>query len=318
MMGGACFSHDGITPTGMQSVSSFPRITVDVPTDGKLSFKLVSDVHTEFPNWDQDKLQLPNTEPILLLAGDIGAANNTKYADFVFQQAERFQVVLICAGNHEFYGSEYHMALETLQKVAETAPKGNVYFLDCTGVVINGLPFLGCALWSHIPPDNYSAVQASINDYSRIKFTNRKAENAVTTRLHPKDTSTIHNHHRKWLETILPQVPEGAVVMTHHVPTMQFDTYPPSAITAAFRSDMDEMIKSPTVACWVFGHTHRSTEGKVNGALVISNQLGYMHDTLDKTGYDENLVINVQWCEETAGGDGEAARGHWEANAVRA
>eukprot|EP01006_Ploeotia_vitrea_P057604 TRINITY_DN68192_c6_g3_i1.p1 TRINITY_DN68192_c6_g3~~TRINITY_DN68192_c6_g3_i1.p1 ORF type:complete len:348 (+),score=39.26 TRINITY_DN68192_c6_g3_i1:55-1098(+) len=288
-------------------VADMPTITLPSVPAGTLSFKLISDVHTEFPNWDPSSFEIPATAPILLLAGDIGCVNSKKYEEFVFNQAKRFEVVLVVAGNHEFYGSEYHEALASMRAMPAKAPKSNVYFLDCGGVVINGLPFIGCTLWSDIPVEETLTMAMCLNDYHQIKMSHTTKQETgeqktVTKQLHPHDTTAMHAKQTQWIKRALKDTPGGCVVMTHHVPTMSFQnpTDPPQLVTA-FHSPADDLIDPTSVTCWVFGHTHCSSEGLINDTLLLSNQLGYMHEHLaddNVTKYDPTMVVRLRQEEE--------------------
>ena len=68
-----------------------------------IQIQLLSDLHLEFPGALEELGEIPVKAPVLALLGDIGVYNceESTYKRFVLEQADRFQLVLLIAGNHE-------------------------------------------------------------------------------------------------------------------------------------------------------------------------------------------------------------------------
>lgn len=63
--------------------------------------QLHSDLHVEFPLVYSKMEEIPVCAPILALVGDIGIHTKETYKNFLYKQADRFETVLVLAGNHE-------------------------------------------------------------------------------------------------------------------------------------------------------------------------------------------------------------------------
>jgi len=131
------------------------------------SFQIISDSHLEF--FDDlktfyDKVPLVPKAPICCLLGDIGYPNQLTYRQFVADQAARFQTVLIVAGNHEYYKSEYHQVHARIQELCLTFQ--NVHFLNRTTFEVDDVIFAGTTLWTDI--DEKGAWLC--NDYKYIYY----------------------------------------------------------------------------------------------------------------------------------------------------
>ena len=79
---------------------------------------MVSDIHLEFPGALEALPEIPVRSPILALLGnrlglsadsnmnslgDIGYVDDETYQKYLLDQAERFEHVIVLAGNHEYY-----------------------------------------------------------------------------------------------------------------------------------------------------------------------------------------------------------------------
>lgn len=77
-----------------------------------ISIQISSDIHLEFygdKSIDYSQIIIPSA-PILALLGDIGIpeSENTIYRDFLLHMADKFELVLVIAGNH---GTFFHVYL---------------------------------------------------------------------------------------------------------------------------------------------------------------------------------------------------------------
>lgn len=79
---------------------------------------------------------------MIVLAGDIWLKDRGVYwARATWQNHE----IVYVAGNHEFYGSE---RTDVIGKLRVSAEEAGVHFLEKDEVIINGVRFLGCTLWT--------------------------------------------------------------------------------------------------------------------------------------------------------------------------
>jgi hypothetical protein len=103
------------------------------------------------------------------------------YIELVSAAAAAWEHTVVVAGNHEFYARQ-HEWNATLKKAREccatataTGP-GTVWFLEMDEVVIRGVRFVGCTLWTRIDMDQQAYIRSRMNDYKNIKKYVRNAK----------------------------------------------------------------------------------------------------------------------------------------------
>lgn len=237
----------------------------------------MSDLHLERIKYD---FTIIKAAPILILGGDIGRFCDYEwYRDFLSKLCEQFDLVLLVAGNHEFYGSSRQEGLDAaLKLVEESCMHGKLCFLNRDMVDLPGCnaTVLGCTLHSHIG----EAYTKLTNDFARVKNWTVRAHNAE----HARDL--------KWLKDSLQKVSQAkagrtVIIVTHYAPMFKGSSHPlneNNAVSQCFSSHaLDQMQQSggmQSVSHWVFGHTHWNAKIKVGKSLILSNQLCNDKDNL--------------------------------------
>jgi predicted phosphodiesterase len=244
-----------------------------------MRIRVLSDLHLEAAPFDPP----PADADVVVLAGDIhnGAAG-------VEWARRRFACpVLYLAGNHEPYDGEFAATSAAI----EAAARGSqVAVLDCDRVVIGGVRFLGCTLWTDFDLDGAEGRELALGrhrdwlvDFRAIRYGDRAFA--------PDDSIDLHRRHRAWLATELEAPFGGAtVVVTHHAPhrgsiAPRFASHP---LNAAFVNDLDVLMGR--AALWIHGHTHRALDYTVRGTRVVCNARGYPGED---TGFRADLVVEV-------------------------
>ncbi|KAK3639753.1 hypothetical protein LTR56_012330 [Elasticomyces elasticus] len=231
----------------------------------KLSLQYMSDLQLERIHYEHT---VTPAGPVLILAGDIGRfCDYDKYRDFLTNVCNAYELVLLIAGNHEFYGSSREEGLEAAARpVCELPMHGKLQFLNRGRADIPGsdVTVLGCTLHSHISPD-YTALT---NDFERIKNWSVKAHNEE----HAKDLQWL----KASLKDIVKNEPQRkVVVVTHYAPLFQSVAHPMNennALAQCFSSsaleDVRREVNMPSASYWIFGHTHRNAQLKCPIELV--------------------------------------------------
>ena len=248
---------------------------------------VLSDLHLERrPSLPED---IDVDADAVILAGDVGAG--TRGVEWARRLA-RERPVLYVAGNHEFYG---HGMPELIDEMRGAAAGSSVRVLENNEVVLDGVRFLGCTLWSDFDFDgperraeSMKVCERFVNDYRHITF------GPARRRLTASDTRTFHISSRRWLGARLAQPHDGpTVIVTHHAPMIR--TRPPQpllrALAGAFASDVTDLMGIDRVALWIFGHTHRAADVEVRGTRIVSNPCGYPGQ--DVAGFDPARVIEL-------------------------
>jgi Icc-related predicted phosphoesterase len=264
---------------------------------------VLSDLHLEFGH----QLTVPEDikYDVVILAGDIDAPGSRAIA--WAQQPETFggRPVVFVPGNHEYYRTEYHDALATMQVLAAGS---NVHLLSPGSAVIGGVRFIGCTLWTdfelplrrrHVGTLEQrgramAAAKMAMADYARIRIA---APGGLRRALTPADTLAMHQSERAWLLAQLQkQLDSTTVVVTHHAPSdgSVAPMYADDWCTPAFVSHLpDEFFEVPVL--WVHGHTHSHFDYRRGNCRVVSDPRGYrMRDSsYENSQFAARFVVEI-------------------------
>jgi len=100
---------------------------------------------------------------VIVLAGDIHTG--TRGIDWA---KTLDKPVIYVAGNHEFWGEDYGDHLEALRQAAAGSA---VHFLENEAVIVQGVRFLGCTLWTDYANGHDAMVDFGhwMNDHQEIR-----------------------------------------------------------------------------------------------------------------------------------------------------
>lgn len=225
---------------------------------------------------------------VQVLAGDIMSVPG-----YVIDGVDRLATapIVYVAGNHEFYDCCLPDEIADARRASERAQQ--VRFLENAAVVVDGVRFLGCTLWTDYALDPAFGVELSM----RAARQSIRDHDVITTRpsnrFTPQDALTLHRESRAWLEHAFSQPFDGpTVVVTHHAPSPKsiHDRYEGDIVNAAFASDMTAEIERWQPELWVHGHVHSRLDYRIGRTRVVCNPAGYAHED---TGYDPKFVIDL-------------------------
>lgn len=276
---------------------------------------VVSDVHLEFHNRLKGYHAVPSPirDPpdavtVCVIAGDLGKPSSSLYRDFLVLAKSAFDRVVVIAGNHEYWKrrSGKHKRCGrvdtsvrpkkisggrvSMTEVERTAREvvGSIEgcdFLQKDAVIINGVRFLGCTLWTEILPEHEGWALAEMNDY----HSNVTVDDADGLRgALPSDISAVHRDHRDWLRVAMAEPFEGpTVVVTHHLPSTQLidPHYHGDRLNCCYASDTLDYVMpkaEPPPALWIHGHTHSRTLQTIGETCFVRNPWGYPSERLEK------------------------------------
>jgi Icc-related predicted phosphoesterase len=210
----------------------------------------------------------------VVVAGDTCEGAERGFA--FLRQIVPMQVPLIAVlGNHEFYR---RCLLEELAEARRVAPRYGVHLLENAEVVVGGVRFVGATLWTDYAlfgegylPLAMHAAGDGLNDHRRITWRKEPWQ-----RFRPQEA--LGRRWRGFIETALAKPFRGAtVVLTHHAPHRRsvHPRYGDDLLSAAFVSDLTELIEAGRPELWVHGHVHRSFDYRVGITRVLCNPHGY-------------------------------------------
>ncbi|WP_106746157.1 metallophosphoesterase [Yoonia maritima] len=233
----------------------------------------------------------------LILAGDLTNGPADRWAQ-VFQYLSEFIPpgrIYAFPGNHDYYSG--HLSDDpALAKVTDDA---GAHFVQKQALLHGDTRILCCTLWTDF---NLSGAQSIamrdadllMADYDRIgaplPYGIPASEVPIMRRdrrLKPRETLRVHLDHRAWLEEKLAdQHPCGdqgrTVIVTHHGPHRAVAGYI-DALSAAFHSDMSDLIVRHRPDAWFFGHSHRRLRAKVLGTDIRNVSVGYAGELIDES-----------------------------------
>lgn len=263
--------------------------------DKATPFQVVSDLHLEV-NQEYLSFEIPVCAEHLILAGDVGSlVDYDHYCSFLQKQTERFKLVLLILGNHEFYNDTFAAGLQRAQRLEqEPSLKGRLILLHrgCYDIPGSQVTVIGCTLWSNIPEEARDMISLKTKDFKKIQDWTVDSHNEC------------HSRDIVWLLDEIKAIQSrnrSLIVVTHHAPSLQGTSNPQyanSPWSCAFATDVLSRLPEPSgIISWVFGHTHYTTEFKHQGIRVMANQRGYVLPSKNpkgpNNGFDVGKVIHV-------------------------
>ncbi len=233
-----------------------------------MKIQIISDVHLEFGSFE-----LPEKEcDVLVAAGDIGVG----VEGLEWLQTLDVPVIYV-AGNHEYWGYEMYDLQDDFINICKGS---NVRYLEKKSVVVKGVRFLGCTLWTDFngcdDEEIMDDLQNIMNDFRYISVDD--------TTITPKGLIEINHASVKWLDRELSKKHDGpTVVVTHHAPTKKsWAADPDDYLKFAYCNQLDSMLKENHIDLWVHGHIHHACDYTKHGTRVICNPRGYKgYQTVD-------------------------------------
>jgi Icc-related predicted phosphoesterase len=278
------------------SVPAFPAVTA--PT---VAYK--APTRKPFRIWPISDLHLAKTEgwstghildaDVAVVAGDVceGVVNAIQWLE---SHIRPHMPVVFVPGNHEFYGESLPQAL-AMGKVA--AAKAGIHLLDGDAVVIRDVKFTGATLWTDYALHGEAfrvgammTVRTGLNDHRRIAWSKEP-----WLRFRPEEAAALHHQSKLAIESQLVQHHGGpTVVVTHHAPHPLSlpDKVRSSLLSAAYASDLIDLISRCGPDLWIHGHTHHAVDYHGGNTRILSNPRGYMHER-QATGFEPHLVVEV-------------------------
>lgn len=247
-----------------------------------MKIQILSDLHIEFQPFELT----PTGADVIVLAGDInvGAAG----VEWALESIRGTPVVYVM-GNHEYY----RYAFPELGTLVKDKTRGtHVHVLENDSIVIGGVRFLGCTLWTDFMLNGNPAIarfdaERTMADYHAIRIL------APHRKLKAADTADAHQRSRAWLERELGSSDLPTVVVTHHAPATGSiaEQYKTNMLNPAFISDMDELVAGSGARYWIHGHTHSHFDYTLGDTRVVCNPRGYPNE--QNMQFDPGFTVEV-------------------------
>ena len=170
-----------------------------------------------------------------------------------------------------------------------------VHLLENDEVIVGNVRFVGATLWTdyalfgegYVPLAMHAAGDG-LNDHRRITWTKEPWQ-----RFRPQEALGLHKRSRAFIEAMLAQPFTGATaVVTHHAPhpSSLHPRFRNELLSAAYVSDLTDVVEAGKPDVWVHGHVHSSFDYRIFGTRIICNPHGY---GTENAGFDPALVVEV-------------------------
>ena len=252
-----------------------------------MKIRLLSDLHLEHAPFDYRD----EGEDVLVLAGDIH--NLFDECSQFIEKVPKHILILMVAGNHEFYGNFYFEALRDLKLIQNKS--SNFIFLENQPYSYQGVEFFGGTMFSDFKlngvAEEFAARKAAetwINDFRAIRTPDFGEGGRWNTANHLAENSSFVRAFRDWLEG--KEDSKKKVVISHFVPTPLAipEQYAGDILNAYFVSDMTKYLGFDGL--WLFGHTHDSFDLKLGETRLVCNPKGYHNQNKNFNG---KLILEI-------------------------
>jgi len=243
----------------------------------------LSDLHTEFGN---PNIIIPGVD-VIILAGDVGVGN--KGVKWIKEHIKETPVIYVL-GNHEYFGNKYP---SLLNKLKESTRNTNITILENESFEIGNVIFYGCTLWTDYEIFDQSRITGYECEQVMTDFKKIRIEPSYS-KLKYTNIIRIHKKSLKWLnESLIYNVNKINIIVTHHAPSIKSvpENQKSKIETAAYVSNLEKFIEDSKPHLWIHGHTHVSSDYKINNCRVICNPYGYPDERNNK--FKDNLIIEV-------------------------
>jgi Icc-related predicted phosphoesterase len=200
--------------------------------------------------------------------------------------------LILTIGNHEGYG---RCLGDEIAEAKSAASDFNIHFLENDTAIIGGTRFVGACLWTDYrifgernAAAAMDAARRELNDHRRISW--RKTP---WQRFRPQEALLLHTASRAFIADTLATAFAGAtVVLTHHAPHFNSvaERYRSDILTAAYASDLTDVIETGRPDLWLHGHIHTSSDYRVGETRIIANPHGYGPEN---AAFNPSLVVEV-------------------------
>ncbi len=251
-----------------------------------MKLHILSDLHLEFSTFET-----PHTwADVIVLAGDIAIGDKgVRWARETWPN----KPIVFVPGNHEFYGARRPEIMRLLRIAGKQT---GVHILDEDEIVIDGVRFLGCTLWTDFMLFGEEKKDRAMHDGRIFLSDFRVIYEVEDEKFSAARSIELHEQSLAWLKAKLDEHFDGkTVVVTHHLPSARsvVERFKDSLLSACFASELDYLF-GKKIALWVHGHTHDNLDYGVNGTRVICNPRGYVTwNGQENFDFDPGLVIEI-------------------------
>lgn len=251
---------------------------------------ILSDLHLELGPLplQEGGRRIDEEVDVVVLAGDVmDGPCGPEWARKAFPDKR----IVMVSGNHDLYDQHWDIGIRMLRSEAR---RYDIDFLENDSVVIDGVLFLGCSLWTDYALHGQQLLGKRMLEMPGL-MTDFREISLDGGQLSPVDVLARHQASRQWLQGELQACDFArTVVVTHHAPHPRsidrFDALKP--VAAAYASDLTDLMGY--AALWVHGHVHEAADYEISGTRVVCNPRGYLDRDGDAlSGWDPCFTVDI-------------------------
>lgn len=250
------------------------------------NIQLVSDLHLEhsgikelLDSWvvlSDTLLMSGDIVPVVMIKGKSGQCRLIR--EFFHFVSANYKNVFWVMGNHCHWGNFLEHTNKNAQDRMKELKLNNIHILNNTTFTTPEFFIFGATLWTSMNNENPMTMMycsSRMNDYGRIKTVDQWLEYRY---IRVEDTVMLHKRSVEKLKSFIETESElPKIVMTHHLPSYRSipTWYKQDQLSAAYASDLDDLIYDSDIKLYVHGHTHEPQDYWINKTRVMCNPRGY-------------------------------------------
>lgn len=244
-----------------------------------MKLRIISDIHTDINNSQQTSFNFG--DDFVICCGDI-SGDRFSTEEWIQKNINKGIVI---GGNHLGYnlitGGKEDTITNSIRYLQDKFSTGNVRFLENQYIVVNGIIFIACILFTDFMLFNQKTTckliaKKQLNDF---RYVNIIGDDGIARLITPEDQIKLHNQSRDFIDkTCKENTDKKIVVITHHCPSYKSipEQYKTDLLSAAFASNLEDIIaKYNNLILWCHGHVHSNADYMLHGTRIIANPLGY-------------------------------------------
>ena len=252
----------------------------DLHLDYKYSRKQTKKKFDNGEKWHN--LKIPKNKKIykntiLLLGGDLVNGDNIYLLEsFLKEVLQVFGLVIMIAGNHEYYYSDYNK----INKYLESIQLDNFYLLMNEAIEIihpfrtknNKIVVYGSTMWSNL--DDHYQSDLIINTFEKDK--EKMDGGYLSLEEYMKYFKESFKSLKKFVKNFKYDEDTKVIILTHYALTNDFipKKYENHPLNCLFHSNITEIFKYPLYMV-ICGHVHERMSFTRNNVLCRTNPRGY-------------------------------------------